>query len=159
MALAATGGLVSAHRVKLFPLPFLCEEPTACSPPVRSARVRSRMRLMRAINIVTNRTIHTLNRLYSNDAEIPPVPPLPLYLHPPLHQPLHPASELTVRQDNPPLTTATPTSSSCLFCTSWPRVCRRPHRRPQRTAAPRRAVRHDRRFASAVSLRAEPKHA
>lgn len=74
MAASASGGLICPHRVKLFPLPFLCEEPPACSPPVRSARVRSRLSLMRTINSVTNRTIHTLNRLYSNDAEIPPVP-------------------------------------------------------------------------------------
>ena len=74
MASSASGGLIGAHRAKLFPLPFLCEDLPACGPPVRSARVRSRLRLMRTINIVTNRTIHTLNRLYSNDAEIPPPP-------------------------------------------------------------------------------------
>ena len=74
MASVASGGLDCTRRVKLFPLPFLSEEFPSCSPPVRSARVRSRLKLMRTINIVTNRTIFTLNRLYSNDAEIPPVP-------------------------------------------------------------------------------------
>lgn len=73
MASAASGELSCTHRVKLFPLPFLCEEFPACSSPVRSARVRCRLRLLHTINIVTNRTIFTLNRLYSNNAEIPPV--------------------------------------------------------------------------------------
>jgi hypothetical protein len=77
MASAASGELNCTHRVKLFPLPFLSEEVPACSSPVRSARVRSRLRLMRTINIVTNRTVFTLNRLYSNDADIPPVPSSP----------------------------------------------------------------------------------
>ena len=96
MASVASGELNHTHRVKLFPLPFLSEESPACSSPVRSARVRSRLRLMRTINIVTNRTIFTLNRLYSNDAETPP----PVSASPP---PITAsASAFNIRVDRPP---------------------------------------------------------
>ena len=96
MASVASGELNPTHRVKLFPLPFLSEESPVCSSPVRSARVRSRLRLMRTINIVTTRTIFTLNRLFSNDAETPP----PVSASPP---PITAsASAFNIRADRPP---------------------------------------------------------
>lgn len=65
MSQSDSGDLNTSNRAKLFPLPFLSLDGTTCSSPVPSARIRFRRKTMRTINVVTNRVIFTLNRLYS----------------------------------------------------------------------------------------------
>lgn len=116
MASLASGELACTHRVSLFPLPYLTAECIDWSSPARSARVRSRMRTMRTIHVVTNRTLFTLNRLYSHDAPLPPVHTLSgasnkhgsaSHALPP-----HPASASAARSRCPP--TPTPLRASSL---------------------------------------------
>ena len=52
------------HRARLFPLPLLAAVTHA--PRIPSARLRQRLRLQRTIVAITNRSICTLNRLYSS---------------------------------------------------------------------------------------------
>lgn len=71
MVSVASGELKCNSRVNLFPLPFFTEECIVCNSPLGSARVRRRLKVIRAIHSVTNRTIFTLNRLYNSDAVAP----------------------------------------------------------------------------------------
>jgi hypothetical protein len=59
------GILKCIHRARLFPLPAL---PPVCKMPLGSARNRRRFKIQRHVVATANRTIATLNRLYSPPA-------------------------------------------------------------------------------------------
>lgn len=66
------GELKCTSRVRLFPLPLLIMAPVRVeSSPSRSARIRYQRKVNRGILAITNRCIHTLNRMYSSSTPEP----------------------------------------------------------------------------------------
>lgn len=66
-------GALKCTRARAFPLPyFITAVDRFWSAPPGSARIRHRIRMMRTINIVANRCVFTLNRMYSRQAAAPP---------------------------------------------------------------------------------------
>lgn len=93
---------LSVHRARLFPLPSL--QPVAY-PLSSSARVRHRFQFRRAIVELTNRCIHSLNRMYVSPLSLASVPyPPPLRPHPssqPDNQPFSSSCSLSLAPSPP----------------------------------------------------------
>ena len=77
MSLFDSDDLEHIHRARLFPLPLLS---LTCKSSSGSARNRHRYKIDRMINIVTNRCLVTLNRLYHGSSSLVVSMPQPVLL-------------------------------------------------------------------------------